>query len=572
MWLIRLCVPLAALLCLSGSLGAHETDQFTVPPGRTFADLGEFFDDWAYRAIERGVCLTNDSIREAVNQRRPPEVLAELQSPAHVTMAIRSQWPWSVTEIEAFEKFLASSPMRARYPGKVVAYGDRFNGMYEKAFFPLDIRGLAHILFFSSTIKVDGTYLGTDKLGHFTDVGISYYFEYRKAMDAGLDGPEAVARAVRLGTDGLNSESGMLGTLGNADYSNGDLAANFAGFLFYRDLTESTPLKGRLYPPMLLRDGAFWRIADDVRPNSGFFARFISDHLDEALNPGFFDAYLRPALRNAVRAKTALVLNHYCDSVGNARQREWFDSKLRELNTYWGVDYGHRGTYDELVSIGGSCFERGPAESPRLPAADVGVASNNEIPSRWLSQRVQRASEIPVAFAAAQQSMYRRTTDGNLGRTPLHMAAERSDGAAVASLIFGGAPAEPRDELGRTPLHAAARAGSEEVVRSLLLAAAAARVVDDYGTTPLHLACRRGSRPIVRLLLDHDADVNARSSAGVTPLHEAAWSGNVDVVHLLLEHGAKSNIVDLRGRTPYDIAVERGLSGIADALAAGERR
>jgi hypothetical protein len=532
--------------------------------------LGEFFDEWSYRAIEHGVRLTNDSIRLAIHKNQSPEVLADLQSPSHVTMAIRSQWPWSVTEIEAFEGFLTSPGMRARYPGRIVAYGDRFDGMYKYAFFPLDIRGMAHIMFFSSTIKVYGTYLGTDKLGHFTDIGISYYFEYRKAIDSGLDATEAVSRAVRLGTDGPNSESGMLGTVGNADYSNGDLAANFAGLLFYRNLTEPTPLKGMLYPPMLQRDGAFWRIADDVRPHSGFFARFISDHLDEALNPGFFDAYLRPALRKAVREKTSLILNHYCDSSGNQRPRKWFDSKLRELNTYWGVNYGHRGTFDELVSIGGSCFPS-PTDSLRLLPADRRVASKLETSSYGLPQRVQRASEMPMAMSAAQLGMQWRAANGQLGRTPLYTAAEVGNGAAVARLISSGVPAEPRDELGRTPLHAAARTGSEEVARRLLEAGAAARVVDDYGTTPLHLACRRGSAPIVRLLLDHQADINARSSAGITPLHEAAWSGNIDIVRVLMDRGARPNAADLRGRTPRDIAVERGFRWITDALAAGER-
>src|SRR5581483_4470203 len=99
---------------------------------------------------------------------------------------------------------------------------DRFNGMYRFAFLPLDPRGLSHLAFFSSTIKVYGVYMGTDKLGHFTDEGINYYYTWLAARQSGAPERDAIAAAVRKGTQGFMSESGMLGSLGNADYSNAD--------------------------------------------------------------------------------------------------------------------------------------------------------------------------------------------------------------------------------------------------------------------------------------------------------------------------------------------------------------
>ena len=528
-WLVGI-VPRAA---------AHETDQFAIPPDRQFADLGDYFNRWAYHAMTHGVEQANSQIHAAMSRHAPEGVIADLQSASRVTMAVRGQWPWSVTQIETFEKILRSPQMRQRYPGRIVAYGDRFNGAYENAFFPLDIRQFAHILFFSSTIKVFGTYMGTDKFGHFTDEGISYYYEYRKARDAGADEVEAVAAAVRHGTHGLMSERGMLGLLANADYSNADLSGNFAGFLFYRNLTEPVQIKGELRQPTLVRDGPYWKLRSDIRADSGFFAAFISDHLDEALNPGYFDPYLRPAMRQSVRARTASLLQHYADPEGRPHNRAWFDNKLRELSTYWGTDYGHLGRYNELVSIGNSCFDgtESPKSSVRLVRAHVEHSS--------ISQKLKARS---TSTEGAQVSA---------ARTP--------------RLLTFGAPPRLRDSFGYTPLHDAARIGDVEAVRNLLDHGADARVPDDEGTTPLHLACRYGKLEIARLLLTHGADANATSNAGATPLHEAALAGDISLVQLLLANGASAAVYDVRGRTPDDIATANRFDDVDRLLRSPQR-
>lgn len=534
-------IRLPTLLFLIGAAccHAHETDQFTVPPNRKFADLGDYFNRWAYRAIAQGVNVTNTQIQEGLDQHKPAGVMEELQSGPHVTMAVRTQWPWSVTQIEEFEKVLRSPQMQEQYPGRVVAYGERFSGVYEHAFMPLDLRAWAHLLFFSSTIRVYGTYVGTDKFGHFTDEGINYYFEYRKWRDAGVSESESIARAVRLGSQGIMSEDGLLGLAANADYANGDISANFAGFLFYRNLTEPMRLKGGMSPPMLVRDGAFWRISDDVRPDSGFFARFISDHLDEALNPGFFDPYLRSAMRQSVRAQTAIILQHYADEDGRPHDRAWFDRKLRELSTYWGIDYGHRGRYDELVSIGNSCFCDGP-RSGLTGSAPEGVEAS--------------------------------TMSESDGQIPLYLAAGKSRISAGADLVSAGASVGRRDDFGRTPLHAAAMSSAVGVAGRLLDGGADPSAADDYGTTPLHLACRHGSIGMVRLLLSRGSDPNARSAAGTSSLHEAASVGDLQIVRILLEAGANASSLDDRGRTPRDVARAHGFAELATVLARGGKR
>jgi len=540
--LSRLCFFLLAVLASFPNALSHETDQFTVPAGRSFADIGDYLNRWAFDAIEKGRAVANSRIREAIERGASSREIDNLESPERLTLAVREQWPWSVSQIEKFEAELASEPMRRRYPGRVVAYGDRFTGIYQYAFFPLDYRGWSHLAFFSSTIKVYGVYMGTDKLGHFTDVGIQYYYRWLAARQAGKSEREAVAEAIRVGTEGLMSEAGMLGMVGTADYSNADLSGNFAGFLFYRNLTEAIPLKGRMYAPMLKRDGAYWVTADDVGPAFPFFARFVSDHLDEALNPGFFDPYLRPAIRRAVEAKSELILQHYADESGRLRPRAWFDEKLRELETYWGTDYGHRGAYSELISIGSCCFGSG---------GKTLVASSHSSSPQILSAKYLSTSIIQIPPTEA-------------GRAPLK--------AIPGSEMRQNAKDRAHDAFGRGPLHDAALHGSWREVQTLLDSGADANQPDEYGTTPLHLACRRGSVAIARLLVDHGADVNTANESGTTPMHEAASSGQMEVVQLLLEQGARGALLDRRNHSPSQVANMHGHAALSEVLkAAGDR-
>ena len=59
-------VVMTAALMAAGMIGpaqAHETDQYTTPIGRTFADLGPYFSRWVYGAIDHGCEKLNDRIR-----------------------------------------------------------------------------------------------------------------------------------------------------------------------------------------------------------------------------------------------------------------------------------------------------------------------------------------------------------------------------------------------------------------------------------------------------------------------------------------------------------------------------
>src|SRR5690348_17270641 len=110
---------LAACALFPSQTLAHETDQFTTPIGREFADLGPFFNRWAYDLIELGVQRTNNEIRQCLEHGGDLTKLAALEAPDHLTDNVHASLPWSVDQIEAFEHQFLSAEMRQRYPGRL---------------------------------------------------------------------------------------------------------------------------------------------------------------------------------------------------------------------------------------------------------------------------------------------------------------------------------------------------------------------------------------------------------------------------------------------------------------------
>ena len=99
-----LALSLATFLALP--LPAHETDQFTLPPARQFADLGDYFTHWAYGLLQHAVDRTNRDIQSAIDNHHSAESLIELQSPDHIANAVNREIPWAMDLIEGLERQL----------------------------------------------------------------------------------------------------------------------------------------------------------------------------------------------------------------------------------------------------------------------------------------------------------------------------------------------------------------------------------------------------------------------------------------------------------------------------------
>src|SRR5437660_7426222 len=270
----RKCAAAALILLLASTVVAHETDQFILPPYRQYADMSDVLTHWSYDMLERAVEKTNAEIHQALEEHNEKR-LEQLHSQDHMTVAVNSQLPWAGEVIDGLDRTLLSPQTQARYPGLVVAHKSLSNNIYTGVGFFLDPRQLIR-LFFSADFKAYGIHMGTDKIGHFTDMGLNYYRAWRDAKRNGKNEAEARQAAVHLGTgDFVFSEKGLLGLVTAGAYSTADLSANYIGLLFYINLTEPVRIRGVMRPPMMVRDGDFWRLNAHVQRDSDFFAVFF---------------------------------------------------------------------------------------------------------------------------------------------------------------------------------------------------------------------------------------------------------------------------------------------------------
>ncbi|HMB95704.1 MAG TPA: ankyrin repeat domain-containing protein, partial [Tepidisphaeraceae bacterium] len=460
----------------------------------------------------------------------------------------------------------------------------------------------------------------------FSDMGMHYYERYKQSLAKGQSQEQAMASTLEVGTkDQLTSESGLLGYWSAGDYSNGDLSSNFLGFVFYRNLTESQMLKGQMRPPMLQHDGPYWKIAPQIRADSDFFALFISNHLDEAYNPGLFLNGVRDSIRQHASDHFEGVLEHRLDRWGNRRSQAWFANETHQLFTYYGTNYGHDGDDKNLVMISDYCFT--PPADPKArdkvgrsplhravawadvktiedlisqgAAVNEPVRSDESYDSNWgdtpLIMAVQDGREEIVKLLLSKGANVNRGNDRGTtplhraieypnimkilldagakvdavdveGRTPLHWAAMGAPNASMSLLIDHGANVAARDNEGQTPLHDAARWNNIENVDMLLSHDADVNARDNFGETPLHLAATCKQTVVVEVLLHHNVDLNAKDVFGYTPMHDAARKGCTPIISLFLGYGGDRSAVDQFGVTPLHLACRNGYTDAAIML------
>ena len=259
----------AALFALGPSMmSAHETDQYTLPVGREFADLGPHFSAAVYEAIVQAVDRTNAAIKWSLRHSNQPKETDRLQSTemisGEVWIELFGRFPFN----ETLDGELVGERFRARYPGMITAYRPELS-IYEDPVMLLDVTKIVRSFARACTVNVDGTLFGTDKIIHFINLGHIYHSTFLSAIKQGASESEAVSQAIQLssGNNLLLSENTLLGMLTTGIRSNGDLAANYAGFKFYRNLTEPVRIGDRVMAPMLTRRGPYWEINDHVRPN-----------------------------------------------------------------------------------------------------------------------------------------------------------------------------------------------------------------------------------------------------------------------------------------------------------------
>jgi hypothetical protein len=539
-------IALAVLALRPLGAGAHETDQYTLPLGREFADLRMHFSRVVHGAIVEAVSSTNAAIKESLWKNEPTAETPRLQSPDFIAGQVWGELFAAIPTNELLDGTLAGDTMRSRYPGLVVAYRPEQH-IYDDPLLLVDITKVVRTFFRSSTVNVGGTLLGTDKFLHFIHMGRIYHSKYLGAREDGLTEAAAVASAVQLsaGYNPLLSENGLLGLVTTGIRSNADLAANYAGLKFYRNLTEPVRIGKTLLPPMLVRDGLYWRLDRRVRAGSDFFAAFITPHFNEALNPNTYLPLVDARVRAMLRSRCFDVVDWYRDERGRVRNRQQFAAVAEDLSTFYGEPYGHQNDGENTVSIATTCFEPGrPADTGGAPAAQAGPE---------------------LQSAAAQLTRPQWPGGDRFGRTELWWAARNGRIDAVERLLAQVENPNALDIDGEGPLHAAARGGHAAVVEVLIAHGADPSARALYGSTPLHVSIEQTQPGAAQALLKSGAEVNARDAFGRTPLHLAALQGNRELTALLLDNGADSAAV-YAARTPAQLAARAGNEALAKWL------
>lgn len=321
-----------AALSFVASVGvrASETDQFTLPP-QHLDDLGP---DVA--AIVRGVLHAEVDELNAWASWRGTSAQAGAQDARDERRF--AERVYEKTGVGFPETTLEGAIRYGRFPGRNVQFAPRIeDSIYAGTFSPF----LLTHLFDVPTVRLYGVDLGTDKIGHMFQQGYEYFALYVEARDRGFDEATAVARAV---LHGVGQERTVFGAMTTGVYSNGDLAGNYAGFKFYRNLFHEVRIGDRVLGPIVRRDGSRW-IVDPERDNPDLLEPYVSEHLSEAYNPSLY-YFSVDVIRGHVRDRCASWL----------RQVPGFDeasyrARLERVQTWFGEPYGWDLPADRAVSL-----------------------------------------------------------------------------------------------------------------------------------------------------------------------------------------------------------------------------
>ncbi len=169
-------------------------------------------------------------------------------------------------------------------------------------------------------------------------------------------------------------------------------------------------------------------------------------------------------------------------------------------------------------------------------------------------------------FGALGLAMLLATSVLAAGKSALADAAEKSDRAAIRTLLKQNADVNAPQADGMTALHWAAYLDDFETAKLLVSANANANATNRYGVTPLSLACQNGNTAVAELLLDHGADPNTTLRGGETVLMTAARTGKAGPVKALLSRGAIVDAKERRGQTALMWAAADGHAAVVELL------
>ena len=322
-----------------------ETDQYNLPP-TPLADIGGEVYEYTLENIGKAIAKVNAEIIEkqecverstcdgGTNARKRLEYL---RSEAAVARAIYDRLGYGLIAFAKAGDWINSHKFRAQPARYKTSYRDSIFFTIPTDFFTI-----------SPTVNIYGTHLGTDKIAHFFQQGYTYYRGAGRQIAKGSSIESGKSKAVSWGR---MTENTYYGTLVGGVFSNADLFANLVGMRFYEGLTKPVQVGDMLRPATLILENGLWKINAAGASEEVLLRPFISDHLNEALNPSLFIPGLRSSVRGIVRKRSCPQWR----AAFPAKSRVDFQSLTDSLKLWNGESYGHKQS-QKFVTIANTCF------------------------------------------------------------------------------------------------------------------------------------------------------------------------------------------------------------------------
>jgi hypothetical protein len=329
---------------------AMETDQYNLPP-TPLADIGDEFTQYVWDNIftaaarlnaeiaAHEACIRSPAARQSkcASDQTERKKLAELRSPDALAKAVY--------------KLLGDGTIFTSHTGDWLTTHEfaqtpsRYKTSFTDSIFvtmPIDYATL------SPTIRVNGVEMGTDKFDHFFQQGYRYYKIYDRELAKGRTPDEAAKRAIAWGK---KTEKTIYGYLVSGVFSNADLFANYAGMKFYLGLTQPVKIGDTTREPTLSLVEGQWQVNIDADERAALLKPFVTDRMNEALNPSGYTFFVYPTVRDVVRKKSCPQWRTAFPTL----TRDELATRSKALELWKGENYGFS-RRSRMVTLADACF------------------------------------------------------------------------------------------------------------------------------------------------------------------------------------------------------------------------